>query len=339
MLPCRCVLSQPRYSLSELPSSFSEQSDLSSSMPHPAPVNSYMIPSTPYPLPPPPMIVGGPTWGWPVPQTSAAPNLPFSTPLNSPHPVGPLGLNYFSTVPSTRQSFHDVSNTSHPLSLPTSLPLTRKRTRANGGPTAKWARGHRGAVLPAPCGIGPPAPWSLVQSGVEADTEPEMGDSESVSAFSSSTFNAAERSTKSRNIKRSTSATDIWYFMRPLDTDEEPPERPTNEKALTQKPKSKFVGCKLCMYVSIMIFSSVATELEVVDGRHGETLMDSMHTFAIISAGSIMMCGRRYAISRTSRRIRRTISRRNSNSLIPCLNLLRKASRIVSAVGSSLMIR
>ena len=49
-------------------------------------------------------------------------------------------------------------------------------------------------------------------------------------------------------------ATDVWYFMRPLDSKDKPAQwppldaggEPIQEVVLEQKPKSKYVGCKLC---------------------------------------------------------------------------------------------
>ena len=50
-------------------------------------------------------------------------------------------------------------------------------------------------------------------------------------------------------------ATDVWYFVRPLQTREEPPdsEKPKNETPLMRKPSAPFVGCKLCEYVDLKI--------------------------------------------------------------------------------------
>jgi hypothetical protein len=50
-------------------------------------------------------------------------------------------------------------------------------------------------------------------------------------------------------------ATDVWYFMRPLQTRKEPAdsEKPKNETPLTRKPSAPCVGCKLCEYVDFKI--------------------------------------------------------------------------------------
>ncbi|KAF8992766.1 hypothetical protein BDQ17DRAFT_189904 [Cyathus striatus] len=47
---------------------------------------------------------------------------------------------------------------------------------------------------------------------------------------------------------RASAATDVWYFLHPLDTEEEPSvwPNPEIEPRLTEKPTSQFVGCKLC---------------------------------------------------------------------------------------------
>ena len=42
-------------------------------------------------------------------------------------------------------------------------------------------------------------------------------------------------------------ATDVWYFVRPLDTAEKSSTVPENEESLKERPKTaKFVGCRLC---------------------------------------------------------------------------------------------
>ncbi|KAF4618018.1 hypothetical protein D9613_012860 [Agrocybe pediades] len=44
-------------------------------------------------------------------------------------------------------------------------------------------------------------------------------------------------------------ATDVWYFMRPLETREHPADEPiANVQPTTTKPKSPFVGCRLCPF-------------------------------------------------------------------------------------------
>ncbi|CDO78277.1 hypothetical protein BN946_scf184660.g4 [Trametes cinnabarina] len=59
---------------------------------------------------------------------------------------------------------------------------------------------------------------------------------------------AAETSVK-QQCNHSSAALDVWYFCRPLETREEPSVRPKPEEepVLTQKPKTPFVGCKLCV--------------------------------------------------------------------------------------------
>jgi len=48
-------------------------------------------------------------------------------------------------------------------------------------------------------------------------------------------------------------AADVWYFVKPMDTDERPDEMVEEtdlaKPLITQKPKSRFVGCRLCKYV------------------------------------------------------------------------------------------
>ncbi|KAF8976265.1 hypothetical protein BDQ17DRAFT_1417801 [Cyathus striatus] len=57
----------------------------------------------------------------------------------------------------------------------------------------------------------------------------------------------AVSSPTTHNVDKS-SATDVWYFLRPLDTDKKPAVLPDaeSEPRLWNKPSSAFVGCKLC---------------------------------------------------------------------------------------------
>jgi hypothetical protein len=45
-------------------------------------------------------------------------------------------------------------------------------------------------------------------------------------------------------------ASDVWAFMRALDSDSRPPnwEKPANEPVFFAKPKANFVGCRFCSY-------------------------------------------------------------------------------------------
>jgi hypothetical protein len=83
-------------------------------------------------------------------------------------------------------------------------------------------------------------------------------------------------STDSHNSGRrdhsKTAATDVWYFLQALDTDLEPPARPTDEPILECNPKTAFVGCKLCMYVlqSLKIVSHALSLSDLNPERNGK---------------------------------------------------------------------
>lgn len=53
--------------------------------------------------------------------------------------------------------------------------------------------------------------------------------------------------------RASATASDIWYFMRKLDSDVEPASLPEHEPTFTEKPNSEFVGCRLCSYVDFLV--------------------------------------------------------------------------------------
>ncbi len=55
---------------------------------------------------------------------------------------------------------------------------------------------------------------------------------------------------RARSQTQST-ATDVWYFLRPLDSSDPPAVWPAedDEPIIYSKPQKPFVGCKLCRYV------------------------------------------------------------------------------------------
>ncbi|KAF8999988.1 hypothetical protein BDQ17DRAFT_1427471 [Cyathus striatus] len=115
------------------------------------------------------------------------------------------------------------------------------------------------------CGVGPSLSTTPVSSSIDSITLESPTISTSLSCetvpvascassldFSRTTATAfdsgrAESSSKPRSHCAST-ATDVWYFLRPLDTEEVPSiwPNPATEPRLTEKPTSEFVGCKLC---------------------------------------------------------------------------------------------
>ena len=61
--------------------------------------------------------------------------------------------------------------------------------------------------------------------------------------------------TRQAGRKTAATASDVWYFMRALDSPNEPGVRPDPqaELTLTANPGTKFIGCKLCTYVPLVI--------------------------------------------------------------------------------------
>jgi len=54
------------------------------------------------------------------------------------------------------------------------------------------------------------------------------------------------------------SATDVYYFCRATDFEERPSDLPAEEPILETKPKSKFLGCKLCPYAFSPLYVMLA---------------------------------------------------------------------------------
>jgi hypothetical protein len=125
-----------------------------------------------------------------------------------------------------------------------------KRSRAPATTTARPAA--TAAPGPSPiCGVGPSAalPESETQpSPITAPPHPVPR------AASTQPPTDAYSSLRRRVTESSVAATDVYYFLRALRTDTEPPpeERPSDveEPILDRKPHSetfKYVGCKLCV--------------------------------------------------------------------------------------------
>lgn len=56
-------------------------------------------------------------------------------------------------------------------------------------------------------------------------------------------------SSKPARDENTNTVTDVWFFLRALDTADKPEVWPTNEPILVSRPSTKFIGCKLCTYV------------------------------------------------------------------------------------------
>jgi hypothetical protein len=101
---------------------------------------------------------------------------------------------------------------------------------------------HEVNVAPS-CGVGPASPSHDIASSTSTPqlpvTQRPLESYKGYTAPKNGPVNAA---------------TDVWYFMRPLDSKDKPAQwppldaggEPVQEVVLEQKPKSKYVGCKLC---------------------------------------------------------------------------------------------
>ncbi|KAF5372361.1 hypothetical protein D9615_009320 [Tricholomella constricta] len=119
----------------------------------------------------------------------------------------------------------------------------RKRARKSATASGSDAQMTDSASIPlaaAHCGVGP----SEIPS---ADTSPASTNAAPPPLRS---FTAAAEETLDHGRENSKSAaTDVWHFLRPLETAQEPEIRPDKdtEPILTKNPtKSPYVGCKLC---------------------------------------------------------------------------------------------
>jgi hypothetical protein len=75
---------------------------------------------------------------------------------------------------------------------------------------------------------------------------------------------------KRHDTKKSTAATDVWYFCRPEESATTPSEwpPPDQEQALTRRPKAPYISCKLCLYVVISF--SLLSHFDVIDSSCSE---------------------------------------------------------------------
>ncbi|EDR13318.1 uncharacterized protein LACBIDRAFT_309050 [Laccaria bicolor S238N-H82] len=170
----------------------------------------------------------------------------------NPHPFHgvPMRPNYFHPTAYMTQSPLPLQNASLTvLNTPDPAPSTarsqNKRSATSDSGTSTHVRKKRKtntttqcvpeALVPEPepspqCGIGPSILPSTIPLAAPLALAPQL------------TGNA---SSPSHHNDLSTSATDVWFFLRALDTPNAPEVLPTNKPILTTKPSMKFIGCKL----------------------------------------------------------------------------------------------
>jgi len=190
-----------------------------------------------------------------TPWNTSAPNSPVDLRL----PFTTAGPSHFRQppwnpqTPSPGQSFQFTAH-QPPLSNTTNnsshVPLDQRSKRTATSQPGSRAKRRRTAAAPAEietapiCGVGPSRlDPDLLAATPSADTVPVT-----VPPLQGYKSLATSRAAPSN------AATDVWHFMRTLNQKEKPEEWPAKspdgselvEKPLDCRPKSAFVGCKLC---------------------------------------------------------------------------------------------
>ena len=190
------------------------------------------------------------------------------------HPPGPPSWSYHHSpfAPYNHAAWAQPSPTPHVPAPSESWPI--HSPAATLPPTPVTSGAPAATLPPAPVTSGAPAANSTSQprtggkrrapdnSSRAAPKQRRINDSYANLAVSTSTIVGVGPSadhipehvpTSFASVKSSTDedgagARDVWYFFRPLETNAEPAERPAaeSEEPLLAKPKTPFVGCKLC---------------------------------------------------------------------------------------------
>lgn len=193
----------------------------------PAPWSYYHPPFPPYShaawaQPPPPPHVPAPSEPWSI--HSLAPTLP-PVPEHPPH-----------FLPQTEQPPIAPVMSGAPAANATSQPRAGSKRRAPDNPSRAAPKQRRINESYASLAV---STSTIVGVGPSADPIPEH-------------IPTSFASVKSSTDEDGAGARDVWYFFRPLETNAEPAEQPAaeSEEPLLAKPKTPFVGCKLCKCVS-----------------------------------------------------------------------------------------
>jgi len=130
-----------------------------------------------------------------------------------------------------------ITSTSNP-------PAKRARKSANAATSTLSTRPIETATI---VGVGP-VPEPLNSVPVSSSGIPAVPDQ-----LSNPTYVAISQTIDRVASSGRHGAADVWYFVKPMDTDERPDlmieDTDLTKPLITQKPKSKFVGCRLCKYV------------------------------------------------------------------------------------------
>ncbi|KAG8999807.1 hypothetical protein FRB90_011951, partial [Tulasnella sp. 427] len=87
-----------------------------------------------------------------------------------------------------------------------------------------------------------------------------------------------------RSPASSTSASDIWYFMRPLSSPEQPDVLPGPHEPprIYARPKTKYVGCQLCKKWQVCTLGNINQNLRTHLARvHGTDWVDEVRRLGL----------------------------------------------------------
>jgi hypothetical protein len=124
----------------------------------------------------------------------------------------------------------------------------RKRRRANATSSGdRNKKKARTSVIATTSTSAPPVTSSIVGVGPCSDTQ-------TLTVVSNPTYAAIEKLIGQVKAKadRSVTALDVWYFVKPMDSADEPSQMeaaPTHNihiPLITQKPTNSYLGCRLC---------------------------------------------------------------------------------------------
>src|SRR6266849_3223210 len=198
---------------------------------------------------------------------------------NLQHPSFPRtsSNNMVNTNTPTRNSQYQPSQNVTPSTTqaaPSPSNGKRRKNKSGRGGAGRKCQRQPAPVVAAPasaiCGVGPPTaistdsnllgndppssspriPTITVQPPVDSLPAPSAS-----TQLPSALYPSLRANRKPR--ESSTAATDVWYFCRGSDSESRPTDLPPPgqdlEPALTKKPRTPFVSCKLCKYVTLSL--------------------------------------------------------------------------------------
>ena len=177
---------------------------------------------------------------------------------NTPFPHIPY--NNISLTRIYQSQFHYFHTSPHiapvaPQVIPSLLKGRKRKSNAAGKGGGPKRQRVPAPVVPAPtstiCGVGPTVPaTSLLSDGDPPLSSPQLPTltvqppTESSQTPSASAHLPATSYRKSTETRKSSSATDVWYFCRASNSEIKPVEPPPDQElTLTAKPRSPFVTC------------------------------------------------------------------------------------------------